>query len=131
YSPQELILVKKDIKSNLKKGIPLFFLAGFIAYLSGIGGGMLFVPILNVGFGIPIHNATAISTAIIFFVAIYNTIVRMIIGHIYYYIGMIIAIGAVIGALSGAMISKKIPKLHLQFFVAFVLIALAIRLYVI
>ncbi|GAH14612.1 unnamed protein product, partial [marine sediment metagenome] len=29
-----------DYNSNLKKGIPLFYLAGFVAYLSGIGGGM-------------------------------------------------------------------------------------------
>jgi len=35
--------VTLDYKSNLIKGLPLFFIAGFVAYLTGIGGGMLFV----------------------------------------------------------------------------------------
>ena len=62
-----------DYKSKLTKGIPLFFFAGFVAYLSGIGGGMLFVPVLSILFYIPIHYTTAISVSMIFFIVIsYN-----------------------------------------------------------
>ena len=118
-----------DYKSNLKKGIPLFFLVGFVAYLAGIGGGMFFVPILSILFGIPIHFATAISTSIIFFIGVYNASVRIIIGGIHYLIGILIGIGAVTGSIVGAKISGKMPKSYLQFFVAIVLIGLAIRMY--
>jgi uncharacterized membrane protein YfcA len=116
-------------KSNLKKGIPLFFLAGFIAYLTGIGGGMLFVPTLNILLEIPIHFATAISTALIFFIGIYNATVRIFIGEIHYLMGSLIACGAIVGSIIGTKASDKIPKKHLQFIVAIVLMILAIRMY--
>ena len=118
-----------DSKTNLKKGIPLFFIAGFFAYLAGIGGGMVFVPILSNLFEMPIHFTTAISTTMIFFLGIYNTSVRVVIGEIHYLIGILIAIGAITGSLLGTKISIKIPKIALQFLVAGVLIALAIRMY--
>ncbi|MHA2181260.1 MAG: sulfite exporter TauE/SafE family protein, partial [Promethearchaeota archaeon] len=118
-----------DYTSNLKKAIPLFFLAGFVAYLSGIGGGMLFVPILSIIFGLPIYISTATSTMMIFFIGIYNATVRITIGKIHYSIGIIIAIGAIFGSLYGTRLSKKIQKHILQFFVAVILIGLAIRMY--
>ncbi len=118
-----------DHNSNLKKGIPLFYLAGFVAYLSGIGGGMLFVPILTILFEMPIQISTAMSTTMIFFIGIYNAAVRMAIGKIHYLIGILIGIGAIFGSLYGARLSKKIHKHNLQFFVAVILIGLAIRMY--
>lgn len=116
-------------KTNLKKAIPLFFLTGFVAYLCGIGGGMLFVPILSILLEMPIHFSTAISTTMIFFIGIYNAAVRMAIGKIHYLIGILIGIGAILGSLYGAKLSKKIHKHTLQFFVAVILIGLAIRMY--
>ncbi|MFX0081971.1 MAG: sulfite exporter TauE/SafE family protein [Candidatus Hodarchaeota archaeon] len=118
-----------DYKLKLIKGIPLFFFAGFVAYVSGIGGGMLFVPILSIIFNIPIHYTTAISASMIFFIGIYNAGVRMIIGEIHYLIGILIGIGAITGSLLGARTSSKIPKDYLQFGVAVILIILSIRLY--
>ena len=118
-----------DYKANLKKAIPLFFLTGFIAYLTGIGGGMLFVPILSILFGMPIHISTATSTSMIFFIGIYNATARMVIGEIHYLIGILIGIGAILGSLYGTRLSKKINKRNLQFFVAVILIGLAIRMY--
>lgn len=118
-----------DYNTNLKKGIPLFFLAGFVAYLTGIGGGMLFVPILSIIFEMPIFISTATSTAMIFFIGTYNASVRMAIGSINYPIGILIGIGAILGSLYGTKLSKKIRKHHLQFFVAVILIGLAIRMY--
>jgi len=126
---QEFSFENFDYKTNLEKGIPLFFLAGFVAHLSGIGGGMIFVPILTIAFGIPIHFATAISTTMIFFLGIYNASTRIFLGTIHYDIGILIGIGAIAGALVGAKFSKKISKSALQFFVAIVLISLSIRMF--
>ncbi|MFX1375068.1 MAG: sulfite exporter TauE/SafE family protein [Promethearchaeota archaeon] len=118
-----------DFKPNLKIGIPLFFFAGFIAYLGGIGGGMLFVPLLCILFHIPIHYSTATSASMIFFIGIYNASARMLTGDIHYLIGILIGIGAISGSLLGAKVSHKIPKNYLQFGVAVVLMLLAVRMY--
>ncbi len=115
--------------SKLKIGIPLFFFAGFLAYLTGIGGGMLFVPTLSILLEIPIHFATALSSAMIFFIGIYNATVRMIIGEIHYIVGILIASGAIVGSLIGTKVSGKISKKYLKFFVAIILIILAIRMF--
>jgi hypothetical protein len=118
-----------DYTSNLHKSIPLFFLAGFVANLLGIGGGVINTPALNIVLGYPIHNSTAMSSGIIFFTAIFNTIIKSIYGHIDYLVGIFIAFGAVFGAILGAKISKFLPRVHLQFLVAIILMFLAIRMF--
>lgn len=123
------VLIDHDYRTNLKKSIPLFFLAGFCANLLGIGGGIINTPALHILLQYPIHNATAISTGIIFFTAIYNTIAKSIFGQIEYLIGILIGIGAISGSIFGAKISGKIPKSYMQFIVAAVLMGLAIRMY--
>jgi uncharacterized membrane protein YfcA len=100
-----------------------------VANFLGIGGGVINTPALNIILDFPIHNSTAISTSIIFFTAIYNTIIKSLNGQIDYLIGSLIAIGAILGSIFGARISKKIPKNYLQFFVALVLIGLGIRMF--
>jgi len=125
----EFSLHDYDYKTNLKKVIPLFILAGFVANLLGIGGGIINTPSLNIILGFPIHNATAISTSIIFFTAIYNTIVKCLLGQIDYLVGLLITIGAILGSIFGAKISKKMSETHLKFLVAIILLVLAIRMF--
>ncbi len=125
----EFSLKNDEHKISFKKSIPLFILAGFTANLLGIGGGIINTPSLNIVLSFPIHNSTAISTSIIFFTAIYNTIIKSLIGQIDYLIGVLIAIGSILGSIIGAKISKKMPKVFLQFFVAIVLIILALRMF--
>jgi len=125
----EFSLKNQENKLNFKKSIPLFILAGFTANLLGIGGGIINTPSLNIVLGFPIHNSTAISTSMIFFTAIYNTTIKSFFGHIDYIIGLIIAIGSILGSILGAKISKRMPKVLLQYFVAVVLIALALRMF--
>ncbi|MFX1259726.1 MAG: sulfite exporter TauE/SafE family protein [Promethearchaeota archaeon] len=126
---KEFFLKDYDYKANLKKSIPLFMLAGFLANLIGIGGGVVMVPTLNIVLGYPIHNSTAISTSVIFFTSIFNTIVKAIFGKINYLVGIFVGIGAVVGAIIGAKVSNKMPKVELQILVALVLIILAITMY--
>ncbi len=126
---KDFTLREHNYKHNLKKSIPLFFLAGFAANLLGIGGGVINTPSLHMILHYPIHNATAISIGIIFFTAIYNTIVKSIAGQINYFIGILIGIGAISGSVFGAHISSKMPKNYLRFFVAVILMGLAIRMY--
>lgn len=118
-----------EYKKELKKGIPLFIFAGFTANLLGIGGGVINTPALNLILGFPIHNSTAISTSIIFFTAIFNTIIKAINGQIDYLVGLVVASGAIIGSIMGARLSKRMPKYQLQIFVSLVLLGLSINMF--
>jgi len=129
FVEQSFSLDTHDIKPNFKKSIPLFLLAGFSANLLGIGGGIINTPSLNIVLDYPIHYSTAISTSIIFFTAIYNTIIKAILGEIDFVVGILVAIGSILGSIVGAKISKRMPRMYLQFFVAIVLIVLAVRMY--
>jgi uncharacterized membrane protein YfcA len=122
-------LNNQDHKVSFKKAVPLFFLAGFAANLLGIGGGIINTPSLHMVLNFPIHNSTAISTSIIFFTAVYNTIIKSLTGQIDYIIGLLIALGSISGSILGARISKKMRKSYLQLFVSVVLIGLAIRMF--
>jgi hypothetical protein len=122
-------LKSHDYKSKFKKSIPYFILAGFAANFLGIGGGIINSPSLNIVLDFPIHNSTAISTSIVFFTAIYNTIIKSITGQIDIIVGIIISIGSILGSIIGAKISKKMPKFYLKLFVAIVLMGLAITMF--
>ena len=108
--PQKLPLNLIQNPKLLVKAIPLFFLAGFTANFFGIGGGVINTPTLYGVFNLPIHYATAGSTAIIFFTAIFNTIVYGIQGKINWVIGISMGIGMIAGARIGAKTASKIPR---------------------
>jgi hypothetical protein len=117
-----------NYKKNLKSGIPFFIAAGVASRLLGIGGGIINCPSLHIVFGYPIHNATAISNSIVFFNAVFNTILLIQYGKINYLVGIYLAIGSVIGAIIGAKLSDKMPKLQLQIFVSVFLVFIGINI---
>ncbi len=115
-----------DLKRDLKRGIPFFILSGFVANFLGIGGGVINTPALNIIVGYPIHFSTATSTAIVFFTALFNAIIKMMYGQINFILGIILSIGGIIGSIMGAHVSNKISGKKLQVFVMIFLIFLAI-----
>jgi uncharacterized membrane protein YfcA len=115
---------------NLKISIPLFFLAGFASNLLGIGGGVINTPVLNLVMKVPIHYATAISTSIVFFTAIYNSIVKFIFGQINVIVGIFLGLGAIFGGILGAKVSNKMPKIQLELVLSFILIIFAFMMYI-
>jgi len=117
-----------NYKKDLKRGIPFFIAAGFTSRLIGIGGGVITGPSLHIIFGFPIHYATAISSSIVFFTAIFNTILLISYGKINYVIGIFLAIGSVIGAIIGAKLSHKLSETYLQMLVALLLIFIGINM---
>ncbi|MFW9829707.1 MAG: sulfite exporter TauE/SafE family protein [Promethearchaeota archaeon] len=118
-----------DYKEKMRVTIPLFLLAGFISNFLGIGGGVIITPGLNLVLNFPIHYATAVSTSIIFFTAIYNSITKLLIGQVELALGLTLGIGSIIGAFLGANVSKRMPNLYLQLLVAATLIGFAFRMY--
>lgn len=101
-------------------------IAGFLASMFGIGGGIIFVPTMAYLFGFPAHIATATSTFIIALTAIFGTA-----SHAYYHDvlwgpAIAIAIGAVFGAQIGARIAPRVrmPQLMRLFSLAVLFAAL-------
>ena len=121
----------KDFKyrKNLKSAIPLLLLAGFASNLLGLGGGVIAAPALNLVLNFPIHYATGISTSIVFFTAIYNSITKFVFRVIEFQVGLLIGIGSIFGGFFGAKFSKKIPTFYLQLIVAIILIVFAFAIY--
>ena len=101
-------------------------LAGFIASVFGVGGGIVFVPSLAYLFGFPAHVATATSTFVIALTAIFGTA-----SHAYYHDVLwapagLIAVGAIAGAQVGARLAPRVRVLHLmRLFALAVLLAAA------
>jgi uncharacterized membrane protein YfcA len=118
-----------NYKTNLKTAIPLFILAGFVSNLLGVGGGVIAAPALNLILNFPIHYATGISTSIVFFSAIFNSVSKVVFGQIEFQIGLLVGIGSVVGGAIGAKFSKKIPTFYLQLILASILIIFAIAMY--
>ena len=92
------------------KAVPLFFLAGFAATFFGIGGGVINTPTLYGVFNLPIHYATAGSTSIIFFTAIFNTITYGIQQKINWVIGITMGLGMMVGGRIGAKFASRISR---------------------
>ncbi len=117
-------------REDLKKGIPFFIFSGFAANLLGIGGGVINTPALHLVIGYSIHFATGISTAMVFFTALFNTIIKVIIGQIDYTLALIMGPGAMVGSAIGAHVSNKMSSKLLQLVVACILVFLAILMLV-
>ena len=104
-------------------------LAGLVAGLLGVGGGIINVPSLTL-LGLPIHYAVATSSFIIFLTAVSGSLIHSKLGQVNINYVIPYAIGAVIGAQIGAKLAPKIEseKLRKYFGIAMILVAIRIIL---
>lgn len=104
------------------------FFAGMISSLFGIGGGLIFVPLMVVGLGISMKRAAPTSQFILMFASFSGLIVHSMLGHPDYYQALLLSIGAFAGGILGARLSLEIKENKLKIIVIIVLIAAAIKL---
>lgn len=98
-----------NYKIPFRKMLVGAFLGGFVAGLLGLGGGVIFVPVL-LGGGIPTHIATATSTFIIIFTSSASSIVRILGSNIIYEYVLLLAIGTIAGARLGALKIRRLSS---------------------
>ena len=105
------------------------FFAGIISSFFGIGGGIVFVPLMVVGMGMAMKKAAPTSQLILLFVSLSGVISHSILGHPDFTQAGFLAIGSFIGGLIGARLSLDIKERYLQILVSVVILIAATKLF--
>jgi uncharacterized membrane protein YfcA len=88
--------------------------AGLMGSLTGLGGGIVIVPLLTVGFGVDIRYAIGASLVAIIAVSSGSAASYVKRGYTNIRVGMLLEVGTVLGALVGAGLVSHIPGRVLQ-----------------
>jgi len=131
------IFLRKQIESREKvisKQMILFaigssFFAGIISSFFGIGGGIIFVPLMVVGMGMSMKKAAPTSQLILLFASLSGVIVHSILGHPDFLQSGFLAIGSFFGGLVGAKLSLSIKERNLKILVSVVILIAAGKLF--
>lgn len=129
------ILTKDEVKfeysftlNRLVTGIAVGFTSGLIAGITGLGGGIINVPLMNLILKMPIHISTATSSLIIMICATPTVIVHTTLGHIDYIKGIIAIPGLIIGGQLGGRVVGKIKAEALKTMFAIAVLIVAIKM---
>ncbi len=131
------IFLRKKIKTKekiLSNQMMIFavgasFFAGIISSFFGIGGGIIFVPLMVVGMGMAMKKAAPTSQLILLFASLSGVISHSILGHPDFTQAGFLAIGSFIGGLVGARLSLDIKERYLQILVSAVILIAAAKLF--
>ncbi len=120
---------------NLSKQIMILaigasFVAGIISGLFGVGGGIIFVPLMVVAMGLSMKNAAPTSQFILLFASGSALVTHTILGHPDFYQALLLATGAFVGGLVGARLSLEIKENSLKILISLVMIAVAVKLFI-
>ena len=103
------------------------FVAGIISSLFGIGGGVLFVPLLVLIIGMNMSSAVPTSQLALLSTSLVGTFTHVILGNPEYVYALFLSIGSFAGAQIGAKASGIFSSSTLEKIFAILLIAVAIR----
>ena len=111
----------------------IFALVGMFAGLSagffGIGGGIIFVPLMVVGLGMTMKRAAPTSQLVLLFSSFSGVLVHSFLGHPDFMHAGFLAVGSFAGGLFGARLSLEIKERYLQILVSVVLLVAATKLF--
>ena len=124
----------EDKKVNFSKQMLIFsigasFFAGIISAFFGIGGGIIFVPLMVAGMGMAMKKAAPTSQLILLFASFSGIVVHTILGHSDFLFAGLLALGSFMGGLVGARLSVDIKERFLQIIVSVVIIIAAIKMF--
>jgi uncharacterized membrane protein YfcA len=99
---------------NLPAGTVLSVFAGVISALLGVGGGIVKVPVMHLGMGVPLRVATATSNLMIGVTASAGAISYLLRGGIDPYVAGPTAVGVFIGASVGSRTAHRVDAAVLR-----------------
>ncbi len=110
---------------NMKGGMALCTVAGMISSMTGVGGGAIKVPLMNIYMHVPIKAASATSSYMIGITAFSGAITYFLGGQVLLEYAAGVAIGAFLGSLAGTTLARRINGKHLRKYFSAVLFAMA------
>ncbi len=131
--PSDLSVPIDANEPELQVGIVVAYLAsgvgmGLLSTLFGIGGGILLIPILAIGFGYGQQLAAGTSLAVMAPVALVGAIRLTKPGLTNWRLGALFGLGAILGATGGAWLALTLPGPLVRQIFAVVMIALGLRM---
>ncbi|MFB5623607.1 MAG: sulfite exporter TauE/SafE family protein [Nitrosopumilus sp.] len=105
------------------------FFAGIVSSFFGIGGGIIFVPLMVVGMGMAMKKAAPTSHMILLFASFSGVVVHSLLGHPDFFQAGLLAIGSFVGGLVGARLSVDIKERYLQILVSVVILIASAKLF--
>lgn len=111
-------------------GVPASVLVGVASSLTGLGGGVLHVPLMLLVFGMPYLAGVATSQFVIVFTALVGAAAYAAQGQVEWPVAIPLALGSAVGAQFGVRAAKGARTRALRIVLAFVLVAVAARLVV-
>jgi len=116
---------KYEVK-NIRSGMALCTIAGAVSSMTGVGGGSIKVPLMNIYMHVPIKVASATSSYMIGITAFSGAIIYLIMGTIPLQVAATVAIGAYIGAVIGTKIAARTNASALKRYMSVVFFIIAI-----
>lgn len=113
---------------NLGRGIVGSAGAGVASALLGIGGGIIKVPLMHLGMGVPLRVATATSNLMIGITAAASAVIYLLRDQIDPYVAGPTAIGVFLGATIGSRAAHRIDLRYLRILFVVVLLYTAVQM---
>jgi uncharacterized membrane protein YfcA len=113
---------------NLPLGVVGATGAGVLSALLGVGGGIVKVPLMHLGMGIPLRVSTATSNLMVGITAAASAVIYVIHGEVDPYIAGPTAIGVFLGASAGSRIAHRVDVRVLRFLFVAVLLYTAVQM---
>jgi len=111
-------------------GIPGSFLAGLASGTFGIGGGVLNVPLLRLGLGVPMHIASATSMFMMIFTSVAAGLTHAALGHSRIEYAIPLCLGIVVGTQIGARLARRVRARILEKLLGICLLVVGARMFV-
>ena len=110
---------------NIGTGMLGFVAAGMTSALSGVGGGTIKIPVMNVHMHIPLRVATATSSYVIGMTAFSGAVVYLLSGVLDVPVAAVVTIGAFVGSSIGVRLLPRIDTSSLRRYFSVLLLFLA------
>ena len=113
---------------NLPLGVVGATGAGVLSALLGVGGGIVKVPLMHLGMGVPLRVSTATSNLMVGITAAASAVIYVIHGEVDPYVAGPTAIGVFLGASIGSRVAHRIELRILRFLFVAVLLYTAVQM---
>ncbi|MCL2295675.1 MAG: sulfite exporter TauE/SafE family protein [Methanomassiliicoccaceae archaeon] len=129
YTDSKDQTVKRYNVINIKSGLLVCTGAGILSSMTGVGGGAIKVPLMNVHMHIPIKVASATSSYMIGITAFSGAIVYFLHGDLLLDYAAAIAVGALLGSMIGTRISKRLDAGPMRKYFSILLLVISVIIF--